>query len=473
MKPIRRWYMSGMILSTVFPSLLGSITIASVTDLQSLYAKVSSPTSHIQVFFQNIHQPKVALSLHPDPLVMKAMPNITPPSETVIVYLPLYPEAKPIAPVSNIGDMGTPMDADLVDESLYYASNDSAKQIQSWYTAQFRKLGFQVDGWGQSSDHGKTITSDVEFAKKGMPGEPTQVPDISLGFLTAKQNGKTIFKLKAAYIITPTRSKNSYIPTNSKKVVLMNGSQSKTITNITWISQVIGQINQLQMTTPGITSVPAVTNGVNETVTAKFYENNGAVMSVDFQLPTSAVRIGNVTLNDSIMLEKEIQAIFNEGSSSSENQSQQQSSTTVNPQPNWTLIHNVVLAKSKIPGNSGDQLELIDISGKYAKNPIIGSFQGNNWTGQFQLRLVNSTRKVVSKLNLPSNPKLPENVYGIFSRHFKFSFADYNGDGYSDFTLGQYHDGNGYIYQIFTIEPSGIKRLQTNPTWIYTNDMSY
>ena len=104
---------------------------------------------------------------------------------------------------------------------------------------------------------------------------------------------------------------------------------------------------------------------------------------------------------------------------------------------------------------------------------MVDPFQGHNWTGQFQLRLVNSTGKVISKLNLPSNPKLPENVYGIFSRHFQFHFADYNGDGYPDFTLGQYHDGNGFIYQLFSIEPSGIKRLPTSPSWIYTNDMSY
>jgi hypothetical protein len=458
---------------SILPIVPGWGNSTSSTHIQTLYAKVSSPTSHTQVFFQNIHHTKIALSLHPDPIVMNAMPNSKPSSETVIVYLPVYPDAKSTAPVSNIGDMGTSMDADLVDGSLYFTSKDSAQQIQSWYTAQFRKLGFQVDGWGQSSDHGKMITSDVEFAKIGMPGEPTQLPDISLGFLTAKQNSQTVFKLKVTYIVTPTRPKNSYIPTNITKVVLVNGSKSKTITNTAWISQVIGQINQLQMTTPGITNVPAVANGVNDTVTAKFYANDGSVMDVDFLLPTSVVRIGKVTLNDSISLEQEIQANFNEGSSSSVNQSQQQSSSTVYPQPIWMSIHNVVLAKSTVPGKSGDQLELIDISGKYAKNPIVGPFQGDNWTGQFQLRLVGATGKVISKLNLPSNLKLPENVYGVFSRRFQFHFADYNGDGYPDFTLGQYHDGNGFIYQLFTIEPSGIKRLPTSPSWIYTDNMSY
>jgi hypothetical protein len=472
-KQFRGRLLSGVILMSILPIVPGWGNSTSSTHIQPLYAKVSSPTSHTQVFFQSTHQPKVALTLHPDPTVMKAMPNLNPPNEMVIVYLPVYPGAKPVAPVSNIGDMGTPMDADLVDGSLYYASNDSAQQIQSWYTEQFQKLGYQVNGWGQSSDHGKTITSYVDFSKIGMSGDPTQSPNIGLGFQTVKQSGQTIFKLKVTYIVTPTRPKISYIPTNISKFVLINGSKSKTITNSAWISQVIRQINQLQMTTPGITSVPAVANGVNETVTAKFYANNGSVMDVEFLLPTSVVRIAKVTLNDSIILEQEIQAIFNESSSSSENQSQQQSSTTVNPQPIWTPIHNVVLAKSTVPGKSGDQLELIDISGKYAKNPIVGPFQGNNWTGQFQLRLVNSTRKVVSKLNLPSDPKLPENVYGIFSRQFQFNFADYNGDGYPDFALGQYHDGNGFIYQLFTVEPSGIKRLPTHPSWIYSDDMSY
>ncbi len=472
-KRFRGRLLSGVVMMSMFPIVPGWGNSTSSIPIQSLHAKVSKPTSPTQVFFKSIHQPKVDLTLHPDSFVMKVMPNSKPPSETVIVYLPVYPGAKPVAPVSNIGDMGTPMDADLVDGSLYYASNDSAQQIQSWYTEQFQKLGYQVNGWGQSRDHGKTITNYVDFSKIGMSGDPTQSPNISLGFQTAKQNGQTEFKLKVTYIVTPTRPKTSYIPSNISKVVLTNGSMTKTITNSVWISQVIGQINQLQMTTPGITNVPAVANGVNETVTAKFYANNDSMMDVDFLLPTSIVRIGNVTLNDSIRLEQKIQAILNENFSSSENQSHQQSSTTVNPQPIWTPIHNVVLAKSTVPSKSGDQLELIDVNGKYAKNPNFGSLQGNNWTGQFQLRLVERTGKVISKLNLPSNPKLPENVYGIFSRHFQFNFADYNGDGYPDFTLGQYHDGNGFIYQLFTIEPSGIKRLPMNPSWIYTDDMSY
>ena len=216
---------------SIFPIVPGWGNFTSSISIQPLHAKVSSSTSHTQVFFQSTHQPKAALSLHPDPIVMNAMPNSKPSSETVIVYLPVYPDAKSTAPVSNIGDMGTPMDADLVDGSLYYASNDSAQQIQSWYTEQFQKLGYQVNGWGQSSDHGKTITSYVDFSKIGMPGDPTQSPNISLGFQTVKQSCQTVFKLKVTYIVTPTRPKNSYIPTNSKKVVLINGSKSKTITN--------------------------------------------------------------------------------------------------------------------------------------------------------------------------------------------------------------------------------------------------
>ncbi|MFA9380249.1 MAG: hypothetical protein ACERKO_04225 [Acetanaerobacterium sp.] len=47
-----------------------------------------------------------------------------------------------------------------------------------------------------------------------------------------------------------------------------------------------------------------------------------------------------------------------------------------------------------------------------------------------------------------------------FDRTFSLVFDDYNNDGNPDFTLGQWADGNGNSYQIFTVLPDGeIQRL--------------
>jgi len=141
--------------------------------------------------------------------------------------------------------------------------------------------------------------------------------------------------------------------------------------------------------------------------------------------------------------------------------------STNNPQPKWTSIHDVVLATTSLPGYSGQDLELVDVKGKYAKNPILGPFEGDNWTGQFQLRVIGPTGKVFDKLNLPSNQ------YTLFMKKFQFQFADYNGDGNPDFTLGQYAGSNGNWYELFTITPKGIFQLQTEPTQLFVSDFTY
>ncbi|OFW75646.1 MAG: hypothetical protein A2201_12145 [Alicyclobacillus sp. RIFOXYA1_FULL_53_8] len=140
---------------------------------------------------------------------------------------------------------------------------------------------------------------------------------------------------------------------------------------------------------------------------------------------------------------------------------------TINPQPKWIPIPNVVLARSPVPGQSGEQLELVDVKGNFAKNPIVGPFQGNNWTGQFQLWLVDPLGRIVSKLSLPPNQ------YTLFMRNFQFHFADYNGDGHPDFTIGQRADSNGYWYQLFTIKSNELSRLPTPSSELFVSDFTY
>lgn len=116
-------------------------------------------------------------------------------------------------------------------------------------------------------------------------------------------------------------------------------------------------------------------------------------------------------------------------------------------------VHDVVLADSYLPGYGGSRVELVDVSGTFLNNEVIGPFQGKNWTGKFQLREIGAFGRTTAVLNLPSQQ------YTLFMHKFRFTFVDYNGNTYPDFALGQYAGSDNNQYQIFSVEPDGIKEL--------------
>ena len=274
-----------------------------------------SPSNQPITFFAHTSPTDTKLVLSPDPLVKQQLPNVSPPSTPVIVYLPVYPGATPTKPVTAIGDMGTPMDGDLVDGVLYFKSKDSQTQIKKWYTQQFQKLGYTISGQGQSGKVGNPSSDYFSFTKNSPPGAPTRSPDISLGFLIQKHNGETMFKLKASYIVVPPRPKDSYLPSDIVKVVLTKGKVSKTITDKQWITKVVQAINALQVSTPGISGGgTTATSGTITTITAKFYDKSGSITNATFSLLSATVKVGNsnVELNSgsSPALEKDIESVF-------------------------------------------------------------------------------------------------------------------------------------------------------------------
>ncbi|MDQ0189820.1 hypothetical protein JI721_06880 [Alicyclobacillus cycloheptanicus] len=258
----------------------------------------ASPNTPV-TFFAHAFSHSEPLSLHPDPVVQQAMPDVPSPTQAVVVYLPVYPGAVKTSAAAAIGDMGTPMDADLLDGSVYFKSKHSPQQLASWYQTQLRKLGYVVGGHGSTASYGKTTSTYEEFEHAKAPGAPTQSPDISLGFLSAKQNGETVFKLKAFFIVVPPRPSDTYLPTDIVKVVLTEGKAVKTITDPQWIARVVKQINALQVSTPGMSSGLAVAAGTPTTIHAAFYGANGSVTSVTYQRLTATLTVGTtgVALN--------------------------------------------------------------------------------------------------------------------------------------------------------------------------------
>jgi hypothetical protein len=148
------------------------------------------------------------------------------------------------------------MTPQLVDGTLYFSSNDSAAKTRSWYEKQLKTLSYKQS----FGDHGKTVSTYVTYSN-GYLGDPTQAPDINLGFVP--QGNTTAFKLKVDYIIMPPRPKDSYLTTDIVKVVLSNGTKSKTITDPSWITHVVKQINGLEMSTMSMVSGGTVSISAN------------------------------------------------------------------------------------------------------------------------------------------------------------------------------------------------------------------
>lgn len=293
----------------VFFAIPGLLTVAlsgcGATDNQthSVGTTVVAPAAgvrpaHTVTFFQNSSSSAIEISLKPDPLVEGSFSNVHPPSKGVQVYLPLYPGAVSTAPVSGIGDLGRAMDADLVDGIVYFRSRDSQTRILDWYKQQLGRLGYSVSSQGSSAKFGQTTSEYFDFTQhKTMPGNPTQFPDINVGFLVQRQFGDTVFTLMASYIVVPPRPKNSYLPTDVVRVVLTKGKTNKTITDSKLIANLISEINSLQVETPSIQpGGPAITTPLVNMV-AKFYGQNGTVISAEFSPFLGALTIHGTTLD--------------------------------------------------------------------------------------------------------------------------------------------------------------------------------
>ncbi len=267
---------------------LAGIAIVAVTGCGHATQVASSQPI---TFHLNASATHVSLTLTPDPQVK--MSNVAPPQRIVVVDLPVYPGATPAKPAIGIGDMGTPMDADLVDGTVYFHSKASQAQIQSWYVQQFKHFGYTITGQGTLGDRQGTTSTYYAFSNHLSLGDPTKTPNINLGFLSAKQSGETIFELKAYFIVTPPRPQDTYLPSDIVKVVLTEGKTTKTVTNQKWIADVVRMINSLQVTTPGISSELNVSNGMPTMMHATFYTTNHTAITGTYSLLTATLTVGN------------------------------------------------------------------------------------------------------------------------------------------------------------------------------------
>ncbi|WNS45855.1 hypothetical protein [Paenibacillus sp. MMS20-IR301] len=101
-----------------------------------------------------------------------------------------------------------------------------------------------------------------------------------------------------------------------------------------------------------------------------------------------------------------------------------------------------------VTGNK-EFLNLQLLQGSYHENWSTASpLAGRSWSGQFRLALTNEAGEALGTFALSRH--FPEEL--SFGDLFQIQFADYNGDGNPDFTIGQYGSGNGSLYKLFTLK---------------------
>lgn len=101
------------------------------------------------------------------------------------------------------------------------------------------------------------------------------------------------------------------------------------------------------------------------------------------------------------------------------------------------------------------------MNGQYVFDEFPGALQGNNWSGQYQIRIYTDEGSFKNPIYLA--PIFIDGQTMNFKSEFSLVFDDYNDDNNPDFTLGQYVSSNGYEYALFTINQTGeVEKLDTD-----------
>ncbi|MBD3917552.1 hypothetical protein H8B09_02200 [Paenibacillus sp. PR3] len=126
-------------------------------------------------------------------------------------------------------------------------------------------------------------------------------------------------------------------------------------------------------------------------------------------------------------------------------------------------LTDVTISEETVDWNNDGTMEKLLIKmteGKLVKYPDPGPIMGDCYVGQFAAELTDAAGNVLQTHDI--GVEFESDGSMTFRRGmlpFSIPFDDYNGDGYPDFTVGQYATSNGNIFNIYTIQPEGISRI--------------
>lgn len=133
------------------------------------------------------------------------------------------------------------------------------------------------------------------------------------------------------------------------------------------------------------------------------------------------------------------------------------------------IIKPVIIAEGTTELNGDGTKETILVwlmKGKEVTDPNPGPFQGTFLQGQFEVVATATDGKELARFGLNDTFDGGELSFRK-DKPFMLLFDDYNGDGFPDFTIGQWGGSNGNIYSMMTIDPNGFRTLEKN---IYSSD---
>jgi len=118
----------------------------------------------------------------------------------------------------------------------------------------------------------------------------------------------------------------------------------------------------------------------------------------------------------------------------------------------------VIIAEASVDydGDGAEEMLYVRmVDGEFVDDQEPGPFMGKHWVGEFRLEFVSNDKLLLHTLDL--NPTFGEEEL-MFSpdREFDIAFEDYNGDGFLDFSIGQYATSNGFVYNLYSLMPDGI-----------------
>lgn len=120
--------------------------------------------------------------------------------------------------------------------------------------------------------------------------------------------------------------------------------------------------------------------------------------------------------------------------------------------PEITVIDPIVMANSYI-SSQNYYIQIVLKEGSYRYEYLTA--QQSYWNGSYFLQVFQDTpepKNLISEMQL----EIGNEAELSFSGQFELFLEDYNNDGQTDFTLGQWIGSNSSIYHIYSIDKNGI-----------------
>lgn len=144
--------------------------------------------------------------------------------------------------------------------------------------------------------------------------------------------------------------------------------------------------------------------------------------------------------------------VLTNGTSATNSNNISTTSESATKYPDITVIDPIVMTNSYI-SSQNYYIQIVLKEGSYRYDYL--TEQQSYWNGSYYLQVFRDTpepKNLISEIQL----EIGNEKELSFSGQFELFLEDYNNDGQSDFTLGQWIGSNSSIYNIYSIDKNGV-----------------